>query len=93
MPSTSLPLSPTSRDDMRLDGYLESPSVTKALHIYKLPCLFLDSNLGFTAQQSYLNIVWELVCKLVKWQPRCGHRHLTNRSTLYLQHISRFSRM
>ncbi|GFV97531.1 hypothetical protein TNCV_2040391 [Trichonephila clavipes] len=49
---TSLP--PTSRDDMRLDGYFEYPHVAKELHIYKQPCLIRDSNRGHTAQPSAL---------------------------------------
>ncbi|GFU91567.1 transposable element Tc3 transposase [Trichonephila clavipes] len=32
-PPTSLPLPPTSREDLRLDGYLEYPYATQALHL------------------------------------------------------------
>ncbi|GFV77463.1 hypothetical protein TNCV_1069921 [Trichonephila clavipes] len=39
---TSLP--PTSREDLRLDGYLEYPHVTQALYIYKHSRLLRDSN-------------------------------------------------
>ncbi|GFT24271.1 laminin subunit alpha [Trichonephila clavipes] len=39
---TSLPLPPTTREEFRLDGYLEYPA--KALYIYKHPCLLRDSN-------------------------------------------------
>ncbi|GFW46263.1 uncharacterized protein TNCV_2813581 [Trichonephila clavipes] len=49
---TSLPLSSTSREDLRFDGYLEYPHAAKALYIYKHPCLLRDSNPGPTAQQS-----------------------------------------
>ncbi|GFU80604.1 uncharacterized protein TNCV_534781 [Trichonephila clavipes] len=49
---TSLPLLPTSREDLRLDGYLEYPHVAKALHTYNHPCLLRDSNPGSTAQLS-----------------------------------------
>ncbi|GFT00256.1 uncharacterized protein TNCV_2738231 [Trichonephila clavipes] len=45
-------LPPTSREDLQLDGYLEYPHVTKALYIYKHPCLLRDSDPGSTAQQS-----------------------------------------
>ncbi|GFV43497.1 hypothetical protein TNCV_4592211 [Trichonephila clavipes] len=41
---TSLPLPPTSREDLRLDGYLEYLDAANALYIYKHPCLFRDSN-------------------------------------------------
>ncbi|GFX37776.1 uncharacterized protein TNCV_3116261 [Trichonephila clavipes] len=41
------PLPPTSREDLPLDGYLEYPHATKALYIYKHPCLPWDSNPGF----------------------------------------------
>ncbi|GFT55105.1 hypothetical protein TNCV_2325981 [Trichonephila clavipes] len=34
-PSTSLPLPPTSRENLWLDGYLEYPHAAKALYIYK----------------------------------------------------------
>ncbi|GFX28463.1 uncharacterized protein TNCV_1152721 [Trichonephila clavipes] len=40
-PPTSLP--PTSRKDLRLDGYLEYPHAAKAPYIYKHPCLLRDS--------------------------------------------------
>ncbi|GFT90924.1 hypothetical protein TNCV_1066041 [Trichonephila clavipes] len=39
--STSLPLPPTSREDLRLDDYLEYPHAVKALYIYKQPCPLL----------------------------------------------------
>ncbi|GFX87920.1 uncharacterized protein TNCV_4373851 [Trichonephila clavipes] len=42
-------LLPTSRQDLRLDGYLEYPHAAKARHIYKHPCLFRDSNPDPTA--------------------------------------------
>ncbi|GFX81491.1 uncharacterized protein TNCV_4508981 [Trichonephila clavipes] len=47
---TSLPLPPTSRADLRLDGYLEYPHAAKALYIYKHPCLLRDSNPDPTTQ-------------------------------------------
>ncbi|GFS53993.1 uncharacterized protein TNCV_3762061 [Trichonephila clavipes] len=47
-----LPLPPTTREDLWLDGYLEYPHATKALHIYKHPCLLRDSNPVPTAPQS-----------------------------------------
>ncbi|GFW33291.1 hypothetical protein TNCV_2859681 [Trichonephila clavipes] len=46
-PPTSLPLPPTSREDLRLDGYLEHSHAVKAL--YKHQCLLRDSNPGPTA--------------------------------------------
>ncbi|GFV47282.1 uncharacterized protein TNCV_4829381 [Trichonephila clavipes] len=52
MPPTSLPLPPTSREDMWLDGYLDNPHATQALYIYKHPCLLRDSNPVPTTQQS-----------------------------------------
>ncbi|PRD36099.1 UNVERIFIED_CONTAM: hypothetical protein NCL1_09697 [Trichonephila clavipes] len=51
-PLTCLPLPPTSREDLRLDGYLEYPHAAKTLYIYKYPCLLWDSNPVPTAQQS-----------------------------------------
>ncbi|GFW15252.1 hypothetical protein TNCV_173971 [Trichonephila clavipes] len=49
---TSLPLPATLRENLRLDGYLEYPPATKALYIYKHPCLLQDSSPVPTAQQS-----------------------------------------
>ncbi|GFV90415.1 hypothetical protein TNCV_49901 [Trichonephila clavipes] len=43
-PPTSLPLPPTTREDLQLDGYLEYPHAVKALYIYKQPYLLRDSN-------------------------------------------------
>ncbi|GFW60796.1 hypothetical protein TNCV_2672171 [Trichonephila clavipes] len=51
-PPTSLPLPPTTREDLQLDGYLEYPHTAKALYIYKHPCLLRDSNPVPTASQS-----------------------------------------
>ncbi|GFV58873.1 uncharacterized protein TNCV_4132351 [Trichonephila clavipes] len=34
-----LPLPPTTREDLRLNGYLEYRHAAKALYIYKHPCL------------------------------------------------------
>ncbi|GFW53731.1 uncharacterized protein TNCV_3938251 [Trichonephila clavipes] len=51
-PPTSLPLPPTSREDLRFDGYLEYPHATKALYIHKHPRLLRDSYPVPTAQQS-----------------------------------------
>ncbi|GFX04610.1 uncharacterized protein TNCV_901381 [Trichonephila clavipes] len=51
-PPTSLPLPPTSREDLRLDGYLEYPHAAKALYIYEHPCLLRNSNPVPTAPQS-----------------------------------------
>ncbi|GFU82529.1 uncharacterized protein TNCV_3629951 [Trichonephila clavipes] len=45
-PPNSLPLPPTSREDLRLDGYLEYSHAAKALFINKHPCLLRDSNPG-----------------------------------------------
>ncbi|GFV56045.1 uncharacterized protein TNCV_2266311 [Trichonephila clavipes] len=42
-------LPPTSREDLRLDGYLEYLHTAKALYIYKHPCLLWDLNPGPTA--------------------------------------------
>ncbi|GFT41906.1 uncharacterized protein TNCV_1667561 [Trichonephila clavipes] len=50
-PPTSLPLPPTLREDLRLDGYLEYPHAGKALYIYKHTYLFQDLNPGPTAQR------------------------------------------
>ncbi|GFU56085.1 putative transposable element [Trichonephila clavipes] len=49
---TSIPLPPTSREDLRLDGYLENPHAAKALYIDKHPCLLRYSNTGPAAPQS-----------------------------------------
>ncbi|GFX06367.1 DUF1758 domain-containing protein [Trichonephila clavipes] len=49
---TSLLLPPTSREDLRIDGYLKYTYAAKALHIYKHPCLLRDSNSVPTALQS-----------------------------------------
>ncbi|GFU89376.1 uncharacterized protein TNCV_1783581 [Trichonephila clavipes] len=43
VPITSLPPRPTTREDLRLDGYLEYRHAAKALCIYKHLCL-RDSN-------------------------------------------------
>ncbi|GFW90868.1 uncharacterized protein TNCV_2418611 [Trichonephila clavipes] len=51
-PPMSLPLQPTTREDLRLDGYLEYPHAAKALYIYKHPCFLRDSNPVPTASQS-----------------------------------------
>ncbi|GFX73925.1 uncharacterized protein TNCV_397361 [Trichonephila clavipes] len=51
-PPTSVPLPPTTREDLRLDGYLEYPHAAKALCIYKHPCLLRDSIPVPTAPQS-----------------------------------------
>ncbi|GFX46615.1 transposable element Tc1 transposase [Trichonephila clavipes] len=37
VPPTSVSLSPTTRDDLMLNGYLEYPHIAKALYIYKHP--------------------------------------------------------
>ncbi|GFW91706.1 hypothetical protein TNCV_4501251 [Trichonephila clavipes] len=49
---TSLLFSRTSREDLRLDGYLEYPHATNSLYIYKHPCFLLESNPGPMVQQS-----------------------------------------
>ncbi|GFV88451.1 hypothetical protein TNCV_1242641 [Trichonephila clavipes] len=41
---TSLPFPPTSREDLRLDGYLKYPLAVKALYIYKHHCLLWVSS-------------------------------------------------
>ncbi|GFU52496.1 DUF4817 domain-containing protein, partial [Trichonephila clavipes] len=51
-PPTSLPVPPTSREDLWLDGCLEYPHAAKAFCIYEHPCHLQDSNLEPTAQQS-----------------------------------------
>ncbi|GFS90057.1 hypothetical protein TNCV_507571 [Trichonephila clavipes] len=43
-PLTSLPLPPTSREDLRFGGYLEYPHAMKDIYVYKHPCLLQDSN-------------------------------------------------
>ncbi|GFX00054.1 uncharacterized protein TNCV_3080501 [Trichonephila clavipes] len=53
-PPTSLPRPPTTREDLRLDGYLEYPHAAKALYMYKHPCLLRDSSPVPTAPQSAL---------------------------------------
>ncbi|GFT65486.1 hypothetical protein TNCV_583521 [Trichonephila clavipes] len=45
-PPTSLPLPPTSREDLQLDSYFKYP------HAAKHPCLLRDSNSVPTAQKS-----------------------------------------
>ncbi|GFW80198.1 uncharacterized protein TNCV_461061 [Trichonephila clavipes] len=52
-PPTSFPRPPTSRDDMRLGGYLEYLHAAKEITIYTHPCLLRDSNPGPTAQRRY----------------------------------------
>ncbi|GFV34958.1 uncharacterized protein TNCV_2097861 [Trichonephila clavipes] len=49
---TYLTLSQTSRENLRLDDYLEYPRAAKALYIYKHLYLLRDSNPGPTALQS-----------------------------------------
>ncbi|GFX31719.1 uncharacterized protein TNCV_4082431 [Trichonephila clavipes] len=51
-PPTSLPLPPTSREDLRLKDCLEYPHAAKALYIYKHPYLLRNSNPGLKAEQS-----------------------------------------
>ncbi|GFV02460.1 uncharacterized protein TNCV_1023881 [Trichonephila clavipes] len=71
---TSLPLPPTSREDLRLDGYLEYPHAAKALYIYKHPCLLWDSNRDPTAPQSASLTTmpngWHSNCYLIKTEAR-----------------------
>ncbi|GFU58286.1 uncharacterized protein TNCV_3646251 [Trichonephila clavipes] len=43
-PPTSLPLPPTSGEDLQLNRYLEYHHAAKTLYIYKHPCLLRDSN-------------------------------------------------
>ncbi|GFW75033.1 hypothetical protein TNCV_447411 [Trichonephila clavipes] len=50
--STSLSLPPTSRNNFRLDEYLEHPHAAQALFIYKHPCLIRDSNPGSSHSSS-----------------------------------------
>ncbi|GFS63057.1 hypothetical protein TNCV_3743141 [Trichonephila clavipes] len=52
MSPTSLLLSPTTREDLWLDGYSEYPHAAKAQNIYKHPCFLQDSNPGPTAPES-----------------------------------------
>ncbi|GFT58296.1 hypothetical protein TNCV_2118111 [Trichonephila clavipes] len=47
----SLPLPPTSREDLGIYAYLECSHVTEVQLIYN-PCLLWDLNPGTTAQQS-----------------------------------------
>ncbi|GFV47695.1 hypothetical protein TNCV_1708911 [Trichonephila clavipes] len=49
-PPTYLSLPPSSRENLRLDGYLEYPPATKTLYFYKYPCLLRDVNPVPTAQ-------------------------------------------
>ncbi|GFV61307.1 hypothetical protein TNCV_4103651 [Trichonephila clavipes] len=51
-PPTSLPLPATSRENLRLDGYLKKPHSVKAPYIYKHPCLLRGSNPVPTPSQS-----------------------------------------
>ncbi|GFU47445.1 uncharacterized protein TNCV_3338861, partial [Trichonephila clavipes] len=51
-PLTSLPLPPTSREDLWFDGYLEYPQTAKALYTDKRSCLLGDLNPGAMAKQS-----------------------------------------
>ncbi|GFT43476.1 uncharacterized protein TNCV_815211 [Trichonephila clavipes] len=51
-PPTSLPLPPSSQEDLRLDGYLECPYSVNALYVYKHLCILWDSKPGSTTQQS-----------------------------------------
>ncbi|GFW42763.1 uncharacterized protein LOC103524116 [Trichonephila clavipes] len=51
-PPTSLPLLPTTQEDLRLDSYLECPHAANTLYIYKHPCLLRDSNPVPTAPHS-----------------------------------------
>ncbi|GFT39882.1 uncharacterized protein TNCV_3286591 [Trichonephila clavipes] len=51
-PPNSLPFPPTTREDLRLDGYLEYSHAAKAQNIYKHPCLLRDSNPSSTASQT-----------------------------------------
>ncbi|GFW75747.1 uncharacterized protein TNCV_4429301 [Trichonephila clavipes] len=53
-PPTSLPLPPTSKEYLRLDGYLVYPHAAKVLNIYKDSCLLRDLNPDLTAQRSTL---------------------------------------
>ncbi|GFX19519.1 uncharacterized protein TNCV_2074281 [Trichonephila clavipes] len=53
-PTTFLPVPPTSREDLRLDGYLEYPHAAKALYIYKHSCLLRYSKPGPTAPHKLL---------------------------------------
>ncbi|GFX56751.1 hypothetical protein TNCV_494991 [Trichonephila clavipes] len=55
-PPTSFPLPPTSRQDLRLNEYLEYPHATKAVYIYKHPCLLPDLNPCPTTPQLEENI-------------------------------------
>ncbi|GFV68086.1 hypothetical protein TNCV_1873681 [Trichonephila clavipes] len=48
-PPTSLRLKPTSREDLRLNGYLEYSHAEKALYICKHPCFLRNWNPGPTA--------------------------------------------
>ncbi|GFY30242.1 uncharacterized protein TNCV_3091491 [Trichonephila clavipes] len=45
---TSIPLPPSSQEDLRLDGYLKYPHDAKAVYIYKQSCLLRESNPGPT---------------------------------------------
>ncbi|GFS58943.1 uncharacterized protein TNCV_68701 [Trichonephila clavipes] len=53
-PPTSLPLPPTSREDLQLDGYSEYPNAAKALYMYKHPGFLQDLNPSLRTQQSAL---------------------------------------
>ncbi|GFV47523.1 hypothetical protein TNCV_904841 [Trichonephila clavipes] len=49
---TYLPLSPTTRESLQLDGYLEYSPAAKALYIYKHPCLFSGIRAQFLRHHS-----------------------------------------
>ncbi|GFV99347.1 hypothetical protein TNCV_1513191 [Trichonephila clavipes] len=55
--TTSLPLPPTSRVDLWLDGYLQCPHVAQALHIYKHPLLLRDSDCNVTSRKQQQHLV------------------------------------
>ncbi|GFV26458.1 hypothetical protein TNCV_3361121 [Trichonephila clavipes] len=44
VPPTSLPLPPTPRKELRIDGCLKYLHDAKALYFYKYPCILWDSN-------------------------------------------------
>ncbi|GFU47451.1 hypothetical protein TNCV_3937671 [Trichonephila clavipes] len=70
-PLTSLPLPPTSREDLWFDGYLEYPQTTKALYTDKRSCLLGDLNPGAMAKQSASQTIEpdERYCKNLKRTP------------------------
>ncbi|GFX91638.1 uncharacterized protein TNCV_3682241 [Trichonephila clavipes] len=82
---TSLSFPPTSREDLRLNGYLEYPNAAKGLYIYKHSCLIQDSNPGPTGPQGTLNS--RRVTGPLVWKGKRGGRRLTPQSVFPLNWV------